>query len=79
MNGAELAERLRGVGTANVPAVRLLLELQGETDVESVVARREEIEAACAELETQIDAAKGIVERCERLRPVPSREVPAGF
>jgi hypothetical protein len=79
MRAEEIARRLAGLPPADVPAVRLLLELQGETDVEAVVARRKEIEAACVELEKQIGAAKGLAERCQGLRPIPSKQVPVGF
>lgn len=80
MTGAELAERLRNLPPADVPAVRLLLELQ-EPDVEAAMAtaRRGEIEAALGQLERQLSQTKGIIRRCEDLRPIPSRRVPIGI
>jgi hypothetical protein len=79
ITAAELARRLADLPTANTPAVQLFLELMIETDVESVVARREEIEATCEGLERQIESAKGIAERCQRLPSVPSKQIPTGF
>ena len=79
-----LAARLRSVQPANVPAVRLLLELRAAQESEAQFAdyvqeRRAEIEAALSGLERQLEAMNGVARRCQELPPVPSKCVPAGI
>lgn len=79
MTGAELADKLCDLPPADVPAVRLLLELQAQADVGAAMARREEIESALDQLERQLEQVKGVVRRCQALPSVPSRRVPPGI
>jgi len=82
LTASDLAARLRDVPIADVPAVRLLLELQTAAergDVDSITGRQQEMEAAISLLNRQIEQAKGVVEQCCQLQPVPSRRVPAGI
>lgn len=82
MTASDLTARLGDVPVADVPAVRLLLELQAAAeggDVASITSRQQEMEAAISLLHRQIDQATGVVERCHQLQPVPSRRVPAGI
>ena len=78
---AELAARLVQAPPADVPVVRLFLEIKatGGLDVSQLLERREEIEAAARQLAEQTKAARAIGKRCEKLRPRPTRRVPAGI
>ncbi len=78
---SELARRLAQTPPADVPAVRLFVEMRsgGGLDVTQLLARREEIEAAADRLEEQVAAAQEIVERCGQIQPIPSRRVPPGI
>lgn len=79
MNGVQLAARLVNLPPADVPAVRLLIELQETDDVEVIMARQAEIDEALTQLEEQLRHTEGVVKRCKALRPAPSRRVPAGI
>ncbi len=78
---AELAARLVQAPSADVPAVRLFLAIKatGGLDVPQLLERREEIEAVAQQLAEQTKAARAIGKRCEKLRPRPTRCVPAGI
>jgi hypothetical protein len=80
----ELAHRLAQVPPADVPALRLFLEIQaleqnGGLDVAYLLAHRQEIEVAVSQLAAQVRAAGRIARKCRHLRPVPSRYVPVGI
>jgi len=82
MDALTLAARLVALPPADVPAVRLYLELQPAAealDAEALEKRREEIEKALDGLRRQVDQAQGIARRCAELTPVPSRQVPDGI
>jgi len=68
----DVAVRLAALPAADVPAVRLYLELQPAADaldVETIEKRREEIEKALESLHRQVEATQGMVKRCAQLQP----------
>ncbi len=79
---SDVAARLAALPPADVAAVRLYLELQPAADaldLETIEARREDVERALRELDKQVALTQGIVRRCQELTPVPSRQVPDGI
>jgi hypothetical protein len=83
----EMAARLRSVPPADVPALRLLLEIkaaerEGKLNADYLLGRKAEIEAAIQDmggLDQQLRATMGIIRRCESLPSVPSKRIPVGI
>ncbi len=79
---SDIAARLAALPPADVPAVRLYLELQPAADAldaETIDKRRAEIEQALEGLHRQVEATQGMVKRCAQLMPIPSSQVPDGI
>ena len=82
MDARDLAAALSALPAADVAAVRLYLELQPAADaldLETIEARRDDVERALRDLDKQVTLTQGIVRRCQELAPVPSRQVPDGI
>ncbi len=84
MRGRDVAALLEGVPPADLMGPGLLARLQGleragTLDGAAWAEAQPEIEAAMRELSAHLDGVREVVERCCRLRAVPSREVPIGF
>jgi hypothetical protein len=83
----ELAARLGSLPPADVPALRLLLEIkaaerEGRLNTAYLLERKAEIEAAIKSmsgLDQQLRVTMGIIRRCERLPSVPSKRIPVGL
>ncbi len=79
---AALAARIAALPAADMPAVRLYLELAPAADAldeAAIEKRHDEIERAIDDLRRQIEKTHGIVNRCQQLTPIPSRQVPDGI
>ncbi|RME71826.1 MAG: hypothetical protein D6784_14565 [Chloroflexi bacterium] len=80
MTPQELADILRHLPPANVPAVRFYLALQeNRENVQWLIENKPFIQAALADLEQQIQHARRITYRCKGLRPTPARIPPPGL
>jgi hypothetical protein len=80
--GGDLAALLRPVPTADVPAVRLYLELTaagGDFDLQRLGERRAEVETAVDQLQRQLISVQKMLKRCRQLRPRPAAGVPDGI
>jgi hypothetical protein len=83
----ELAARLGSLPPADVPALRLLLEIkgaerEGRLDAAYLLERKAEIEAAIQDmggLDRQLRATMGVIRRCQRVPSVPSKRIPVGL
>lgn len=71
---------LNSIRPVNTAGLRLLAELM-ETNPEpgEYLRRSEEIEQATADLENLAQRSRQVADRCKRLRPHSSPQVPAGF
>jgi len=82
MTGADLAALLRPIPTADVPAVRLYLELTaagGDFNFPRLIERRDEVETAVDQLHRQLISVEKMIGRCQQLRPRPAAVVPDGI
>jgi len=84
MNPADVTTRLAAVPPADVKAVRLLaevygLQVAGTLDGAALIARREALSEAAAELQEHIGAANRLRTRCEELQAIPSSVIPTSI
>jgi hypothetical protein len=80
--GSDLAALLQPIPLADVPAVRLYLELTaagGDFDLQRLGERRAEVETAVDQLHRQLISVEKMIERCRQLRPRPAAGVPDGI
>jgi hypothetical protein len=81
MDTADVIARLQTIPVLDLPAVALLLQLDaaGEPDPELLVKLQPEIEQAIKALSDHSERTGKIVDRCLRLRPIPTHTPPPGF
>jgi GAF domain-containing protein len=85
MRAVDVTMRLEAVRPLRLQAIELIAELAdaGLTsrtlDVSAVLDRQDRIEDAVAQLQSQAEESRNLVNRCKRLEPTPSRWLPLGF
>jgi hypothetical protein len=79
MKGAQLAALIAPLPEAEVPAVRLYLLLQEDNSLETLLGQESQIGPAVEALDKQIELVKGMVKRCQALRPKPADVPPPGL